>query len=138
MTAVTIYQRWLEIWNGNLALANELIDPDCIVHQAPFGAGEPPVYRGPEGLKRMVEQGRAPFHDLTFRVDVGPIQDGDVIAGRWIGEGTYAGGWPGATAAPGTPVTFRGSDFIRLRRGKVAEYWVSSDGVHLMAQLGML
>jgi hypothetical protein len=28
-------------------------------------------------------------------------------------------------------------DLVRLANGKVAEYWVCSDGDHLMAQLGV-
>jgi predicted ester cyclase len=88
-------------------------------------------------LIEMVEQGRAPFHDLTFRVEVGPLREDDLMAGRWIGEGRYAGGMPGASAEPGTLITFRGSDFFRLEGDRIAEYWVSSDGVHLMSQLGM-
>lgn len=30
------------------------------------------------------------------------------------------------------------SDLLRAREGRLAEYWVSSDGLALMAQLGAL
>lgn len=138
MRTTDFYDRWLAIWNGDTALASELLTPDCLIHQAPFGPGDPPVFHGPEGLVQMVEQGRAPFRDLIFRVEVGPLREGDLMAGRWISEGRYAGGMPGASAEPGARIVFRGSDLFRLDGDRIAEYWVSSDGVHLMAQLGML
>jgi predicted ester cyclase len=86
----------------------------------------------------MVQEGHAPFDDLTFEIEVGPVVDGDLVAARWAGRGRYKGGIPGATAAAGTPVAFGGIDLLRARDGRFAEYWVSSDGLQLMAQLGAL
>ncbi|HET9560100.1 MAG TPA: hypothetical protein VFS70_23425 [Actinomycetota bacterium] len=45
---------------------------------------------------------------------------------------------PGATAAAGTPGGFGGIDLRRARGDRFAEYWVSSDGLALMGQLGAL
>jgi predicted ester cyclase len=45
---------------------------------------------------------------------------------------------PGATAPEGTEVTFGGIDIMRVADGRLAEYWVSSDGISLMQQLGAL
>ena len=53
-----------------------------------------------------------------------------------VAEGVYAGGIPGASAPAGTPVSFGGSDILRVADGCFAEYWVSSDGLALMEQLG--
>jgi predicted ester cyclase len=134
----TIYDQWMQLWNGDLALAPEIVAANCRIHQAPFGAGEPQEFRGPDGLVQMVEMGRSPFQDVTFRAVVGPITDGDYVAARWEASGTYAGGIPGATAKPGRQISFHGNDILRLEDGKIAEYWVSSDGAYLMAQLGMV
>ncbi len=131
-----LYDRWMAMWNGDVALTAEIVAPDCVVHQAPFGAGEPPRFEGPAGIRRMVEMGRAPFADLTFAVEVGPIAEGDLLAARWTSRGRYRGGLPGATAAAGAPVTFGGMDLFRIENGRIAEYWVSADVYHLMAQLG--
>jgi predicted ester cyclase len=60
-----------------------------------------------------------------------------MIAGRWLASGTYKGGFPGAKAEPGTAIRFAGADFLRVENGKVAEYWLSSDQLNLMKQLGM-
>ena len=57
---------------------------------------------------------------------------------RWTARGRYAGGFPGATAPEGTEVVFGGIDIMRVEDGRLAEYWVSSDGIAFMQQLGAL
>lgn len=128
-----LYRRWLlELWDApEEDLAAELFTPDFVIHQA--GAEHP---RGPEGALGLIGQGRAPFSDVDLRIDVGPLVDGDLVSARWTFAGAYAGGIPGATAERGTRVSFGGIDIMRARDGKFAEYWVSSDGADLMAQLG--
>ena len=68
---------------------------------------------------------------------VGPIVAGEFIAARWNARGTYAGDIPGATATAGTTIEFSGNDIMRIANGMITEYWTSSDGLHLMAQLGV-
>ena len=135
--ASQLYQRWMDMWNGDFDAAEEIFVDDCVAHPAPQGTGEPLVFRGPGEMRRFVEMGRAIFRDVTFRTVDDPIVEGNRLACRWVAEGTFSGGMPGATAEPGTPITFRGIDVWRIESGKVVEYWVSSDGLHLMAQLGI-
>lgn len=124
-----MYRRWIDMWNGEIHLADELMSPDCPIHQPPNS------FLGSDGLRQMVEMGRAPFEDPVFAVEVGPIVEGDRLAARWTMTGRYRGGIPGATAPAGTEVTFGGIDIWRVEDGKIVEYWVSSDGLHFMAQL---
>lgn len=124
-----MYERWMRMWNGELDLADELVAPTCVIHQPPND------FRGPEGVRHMVEMGRAPFSEITFRVEVEPIVEGDRLAARWTSTGVYGGGMPGVSARPGTEATFGGIDIWRVKDGQIVEYWVSSDGLHLMAQL---
>lgn len=124
-----MYDRWMRMWNGEVDLADDLVAPGCVIHQPPND------FRGPEGVRQMVEMGRAPFTEITFEVEVPPIVEGDRLAARWRSTGRYEGGIPGATAPRGTAVTFGGNDIWRVEDGKIVEYWVSSDGLHLMAQL---
>jgi predicted ester cyclase len=74
---------------------------------------------------------------VTVTLETGPLVDGDHVAARWSFSGRYAGGIPGATAAEGVAVSFTGIDLVRVARERVAEYWVCSDGVALMRQLGV-
>lgn len=83
----------------------------------------------------MVQDGRAPFQTITFEIEVGPLVDGDLVAGRWRATGMYAGGIPGLDAPTGTPVTYAGTDILRIVDGRFVEYWVSADVHALMAQL---
>jgi predicted ester cyclase len=132
------YRRWLfELWHGDLALAADLVTDDFLIHQARSRPGESEEQRGPAAIRAMVEQSRAHFDALTFTIEAGPLAEGDLVAARWLGRGRYAGGLPGVTAPPGTEVAFGGTDLLRAAPGgRFAEYWVSSDGQSLMAQLG--
>jgi hypothetical protein len=134
MDHATLYRRWLlELWHGDLAVADEIVSPGFLVHQA----GQPEEPRGPERARALVEQGRAPVTDVRLSLDVGPVVDGVPVAARWTFRGAYAGGIPGASAAPGTEIAFGGIDLMRVEDGRLAEYWVSSEGLDLMAQLGV-
>lgn len=124
-----MYVRWLRMWNGEPDIVEELVATDCIVHQAPN------QFRGPDGVRKMVQQGRAPFSEISFKIEVDPIIEGDRLAARWTSTGRYAGGIQGATVPPGTEITFGGIDIWRVEDGKIVEYWTSSDGLHLMSQL---
>jgi predicted ester cyclase len=134
-----LYRRWmLELWNGDLAVAVELVTDDFVIHQARADGAGSDERRGPEAVVQLVRDGHAPFDGLTFEIEVGPVVEGDLVAARWAGRGRYRGGMPGATAAAGTPVAFGGIDLLRARGDRFAEYWVSSDGLALMGQLGAL
>lgn len=126
---LVMYQRWIDMWNGEIDLADELMSPDCPIHQPPN------TFRGADGLRQMVGMGRAPFEDPVFAIEVDPIVEGNRLAARWTMTGRYRGGIPGATASPGTEITFSGIDIWRVEDGRIVEYWVSSDGLHFMAQL---
>ena len=134
-----LYRRWmLELWNGDLAVAAELVTDDFVIHQARADGAGSDERRGSEAVVQLVRDGHAPFDGLTFEIEVGPVVEGDLVAARWAGRGRYRGGMPGATAAAGTPVAFGGIDLLRARGDRFAEYWVSSDGLALMSQLRAL
>jgi predicted ester cyclase len=134
-----LYDRWLlELWHGDESVAAQIVAPDFVIHQVRSEPGESEAQRGPDAAVELVRMGRSPFSELTFAVEVGPIVEGDMVAARWSGRGAYAGGIPGASAPPGTEVSFGGIDIMRVEGGLIAEYWVSSDGLALMGQLGAL
>ncbi len=132
-----LWNRWIDLWNGDLAQANEIIHPEFTLHRIPaplsLGHGQ-----SREGLLAWINQTRYLFPDLVFTVEVGPIVDGESVAGRWIAEGTYQGGIPGSTMPAGTRVGFHGNDIWRAEDGLVREFWLSDDLLDLMEQLGTL
>jgi predicted ester cyclase len=79
------------------------------------------------------------FSNVRVTVEVGTVIDEDKVVNRWVFCGTYQGDIPGAAPiAHGKQIVFRGIDILRVEDGKIVEYWVSSDGLHLMQQLGVI
>ena len=54
--------------------------------------------------------------DLTFTIELGPLIDGDMVAGRWVGEGRSDDG----------PMSFTGNDILRIEGDRFAEYWTGT------------
>ena len=109
-----LVEGWLQLWNGDLGRAREIVAPTFRVHAAMIDGGDGSAVSGPDSLAGWIGQTRAAFADLTFTLAVGPINQNDLVALRWSAEGRYGGGFPGATAGVGTPVAFTGADFLRL------------------------
>ncbi|MBO8190082.1 ester cyclase [Streptomyces spirodelae] len=136
-TLRALYERWLkELWNGDLSVAKEIAAPGFTIHHGAIQPGGDRELKGPEGITSLVSMSREYFDGLTFETEVGPVVQGDLICARWVGRGRYKGGFPGATAKPGTEVVFRGNDILRGADGRFVEYWVCSDGPYLAEQLG--
>ena len=57
---------------------------------------------------------------------------------RWKAQGTYGGGYPGASDdAIGSVITFTGTDTLRVIDGMLAEYWANADSLLFVQQLGV-
>jgi predicted ester cyclase len=132
-----LWERWIDLWNGDLEAGQDIIHPEFAVHRIP-PPRIPDQLAGREGLLAWISQTRSLFPDLRFEVEVGPIVDGEAVAGRWVAEGTYQGGIPGSTAPAGTKVRFHGNDIWRAEGGLIREYWLSDDLLDLMQQLGVV
>jgi predicted ester cyclase len=133
----TLWARWIDLWNGDLAQAEGIIHPDFTVHRIP-PPSIPDHIGGREALLAWISQTRSLFNDLKFTVEVGPIVDDETVAGRWVAEGAYQGGIPRSTAPTGTRVRFHGNDIWRAEGGLIREYWLSDDLLDLMQQLGVV
>jgi predicted ester cyclase len=130
-----LWDRWIELWNGNMENAEEIVHPEFVLHRFP----PPPLpddLRGRRALVAWVGQTRSLFDPLRFEVEVGPMVDGDLMSGRWVADGRYRGGIPRSTATSGTPIRFHGNDILRTEGGMIREYWLSDDLLDLMQQLG--
>ena len=132
-----LWDRWIELWNGDLALAETIVHPEFALHRIP-PPRIPDQLGGRERLVAWIDQTRSLFPDLRFTVEVGPIVDGGMVAGRWLAEGSYQGGIPGSTAPAGSRVGFHGNDIWRAEDGLIREYWLSDDLLDLLQQLGVI
>lgn len=129
---------WADVWNGDYTHAHAIVAPEFRVHTVLLGGGDESAVRGADGLVEWIGQLRGAIPDLLFTIEVGPLADGDLVSGRWTATGTYAGGFPGATAEPGTVITFTGTDTLRMEAGRFVEYWLNSDSLSLLTQLKAL
>ncbi|TDC79070.1 ester cyclase [Actinomadura sp. 7K507] len=132
-----LYRRWLfEVWNGDFGVTGQILAPDFTGHWPNLEV------RGPAEAADQVRRSHEYFTGVRTSLDVGPVIDGSggdgMVAAGWSFHGAYRGGIPGATAEPGTPVSFRGQDIFRARDGRFAEYWVVSDVMGMMTALGAL
>ena len=137
-TNTALVALWKDLWNGDLALADQIIAKDFVVHAAPFTGVGPDTLHGRDALTAWIGGTHAVLGCLNFTVQVGPITDGDFFAVRWEARGTYPGGFPGASPeAVGRKIVFTGTDILRVAGGLLAEYWVSSDSLLFLQQLGV-
>ena len=129
---------WRQLWNGDLAQLDALVAKDFIAHAALMGGTGEGTLRGRAALGQWIGGLHAVMIGLTFSIEVGPVTDADHLVVRWRARGTYRGGLPGASdAAIGREVNFIGTDILRVANGRIAEYWVNSDTLLLVQQLGV-
>lgn len=131
------WANWIALWNGDYSLCAEVVAPDFALHASLLGGQDPTAFNTPEAFVGLIAQIRTAIPDLVFSVKVGPIIADGYIVGHWHAAGHYVGHFPGATAAVGTEVSFNGTDIVRIEDGKVAEYWLASDTLDLVTQLGV-
>lgn len=131
---VATIRRWLEEgWSkGNLAVADEMIDPSFVVH----GAGGQVVQSGPDGAKQLVAAWRAAFPDGRMTVD-DIFAEGDTVAIRMTWTGTHTADFYGR-AASGRRVSVTSIGLDRLVNGKVVEGWGELDMLGLYQVIGAL
>ena len=111
------------IQNYNLALAEKVIHPDCVIRTP---VADPRPGRGPEAAKAMSRDEKDLFpNGITFD-HYNTIGEGELVAFCWVGKGT---------SKSGKPVEFKGIDMVRIADGKIAEVWVAYDRVAIQQQL---
>ena len=129
-----IARRWSEeLWGrGNLAVADEIIAPDYVRHDA----GDPFPARGPEDVKRIVAMLRAMLPDLTIEVE-DMIAVGDRVVTRYTGIATDTQGFMGRPPT-GKVVRTPAIQIFRFAGGKIVESWAVRDELGTLRQLGHL
>ena len=116
---------------GDLAVAEEFLAPDCL-HHAPD-----PLAPGVAGVQCWVTALRRAFPDLCAVVEA-EIAEGDTVAQRITCSGTHEGEFLGIPPT-GRRATWQ---LVAIQRigpdGKCAEHWSSPDLFGLLRQLGAL
>jgi len=120
-----------EFWcKSNVDAVDELVDPDFVDHQWP--ADWP---QGLEGLKMLIRNLRKAFPDMHETVE-DIIAEGDKVVGRFTLHGTHNGEFLGIPPT-GKRVKMDGIDILRIKNGKIVEFWYKEDTLGLFGQLGV-
>ena len=120
---------------GNLGAADEIMTADIVSH----GPGTPPSV-GTDQIKQQATRLRTAIPDLETVLN-DQVTEGDRVASRWTGRGTFTG----PLALPTGPVEPNGRavsfDEIRIDRfvdGRIVESWFIPDRFTLWQQMGVL
>jgi steroid delta-isomerase-like uncharacterized protein len=128
----TFRRTYEEFFNQrNDSIADELVAPDFINHDAPPGRN-----RGPESMRGLAAWLRSAFPDLHFTVEE-LVAEGDTVVGRITMSGTHQGPFQGVPA-PGRAIKQAQAHFVRFRDGKGIEHRAVRDDLGLMQQLGVI
>lgn len=116
---------------GELSVADELVAPDFVNHEAPPG-----MDRGPESMRGLATMLRTAFPDLHFTIE-DLVAEGDTVAGRLTMSGTHEGPLMGMPPT-GRSVRQDHMHIVRFRDGKAIEHWGVRDDPGMMQQLGVI
>lgn len=128
----TVQHLYEQLFNqGNLSVADEVIAPDFINHNAPPGSN-----RGPESMRQLITMLSTAFPDMHYTIEE-LVAEGDTVVARVTVSGTHRGPFQGM---PPTGRSFRQAQmhFIRFRDGKVVEHRAVRDDLGVMRQLGVI
>ena len=101
---------------GNLEVAEDLVAPEFLNHEAPPGRD-----RGPESMRGLATMLRTAFPDLHFTIEE-LVAEGDTVAGRLTMSGTHRGPLMGMPPT-GRSVRQDHMHFVRFQNGKAIEHW---------------
>ncbi len=129
----TLFRRTYEelLNGGDLSVADELVAPEFVNHEAPPGRD-----RGPESMRGLATMLRTAFPDLHFEIEE-LVGEGEVVAGRLTMSGTHEGPLMG-TPPTGHSVRQEQMHFVRFEGGKAVEHWGVRDDLGMMRQLGVI
>jgi len=122
----------LEIWNdGNLAVADDLYDPDYVQH-----SNELEDIVGIDAFKEGVTILRTDYPDFNFTIEEIIVKD-DKIVTRWIATGTNTGT---ASDIPptGKKIRVSGISIIHVVNGKFVERWTNYNEATVLRQFGFI
>lgn len=110
MNAHDAYRGWIhELWAGK-PIAAQLVADDFVGHWPDRDV------HGAAQLESIIEETHNMFDELTFTIEVGPLVDGELVAGRWSGRGKSGDSLS----------VFYGNDILRFVDGRFVEYWTGT------------
>ncbi|MFE3056329.1 nuclear transport factor 2 family protein [Nocardia sp. NPDC059239] len=123
--AIDLYNRWAALWNGDLAIAGEIMAPEFTLRYAQPGATVFDDVHDPAALAAVVDAFRAERPGLEYDPQGVPVVD--MTDGR---SGLIAQPYGARIVDPdGTVVRdISGTDILRFESGRIVEVWSASGG----------
>src|SRR5688572_16262893 len=115
---------------GNLDVADELIHPGFVNHEAPPGSPQ-----GPKGLKETTAWLRGLWGDMRADIE-DEICEGDKVVARVCMHGHHQGEFLGKPPT-GKEYAVQQIHIYRFEDGKVIEHWGCRDDLGQALQLGL-
>ena len=120
-----------EVWNkGRLDRFEDYVAEDVVPHNPGPGPADA------EAMKEAIGAFRLAFPNIHIASD-DEMGVGDKVIVRWTLSGTHEGEFQGIPAT-GNDVAVSGITIMRVAGGKIAEYWLQSDSLGMMQQLGVI
>ena len=116
---------------GNLAIVEELLAPDSIIHMPTWG-----LPNNRMGLKQLIASVRLAFPDLHITVK-DEIQQGNKSAVHCEMRGTHTGSLFG-NPPTGRRIEVQSLIFTRTENGRIVENWLLIDQMGMLQQLGIV
>lgn len=116
---------------GDLAALDALLAPDFVYHDTMPGI--PPTAGG---LKQVLSMFFAALSDTRTTID-DLVAEGDLVAVRHTHRARHTGALMGIPPT-GRELTVTGIELLRIRGGKVAEFWRMDDDLGLLQQIGAI
>ncbi|MGD3105472.1 nuclear transport factor 2 family protein [Streptomyces sp. YGL11-2] len=116
--AVTLFDQWTAIWNGELALASRILAPAFRIRFGGAATADADAFRGPDDIAAYIGafRDRFPAPGLRYAVDGAPVVD--------TGTGCAVARWTvDVPDAEGAVVTKSGIDMFAIDGGRIAEVW---------------
>ena len=121
--------RWFEeVWNrGRRQVIDELLSPDCVIHD-----GETSI-KGPEEFKKYFDLMRSAFSEIKVTPEEA-ISEGAMVCLRWSVKMRHTGDGLGMPATSRILQT-TGISIVRFTDGRFAEAWQNWDMLGVMQQI---
>jgi steroid delta-isomerase-like uncharacterized protein len=114
---------------GDADAADELISPDFINHDPPFGQSAD--RDGMRAAQAIIRASFPDWHSTPFLY----IAEDDLVVEAFVASGTHTGAAMMGVEPSGRELTLQGINIFRLRNGRIIERWGRVDEAGFQAQL---
>ncbi|WP_441952289.1 nuclear transport factor 2 family protein [Nocardia sp. 2TAF39] len=122
---IDLFDRWTAMWNGDLALADQIMAPEFTLRYAQPGATAYDNIHHPQALATQIATWRESIPGLRFTPQGDAVIEMDHTRTGFVAR-PYGARF---TGTGGAPVAVSGTDILRTTNGVITEVWSVSGGL---------